>query len=342
VISIGLIGAGRIGSVHAGHLLCNPHAKIVAITDPQTSRAEAIAAEHHARTAKDAAEIIAAKDIDAVVVASSTETHAATTIAAVQAGKCVYCEKPVAPTLVEAKTLVDTLGSDHVRVMVGFNRRFDRNHAAVQKDIAAGRLGRVQSVQITSRGPNNVPSVDYLRVSGGLFYDKMIHFFDMVRWLTDEEPADVVAFGSVIADQVFREVGDVDTAMATIRMKSGALCQIDNARRAAYGYDDRVEVFGTRGLIESSRITEGSIMRILDDKVLTEGLPKDPMIRMAPSYKASISAFVDFVRSFDTADRLAVPTVQDGLRSQIMAEAATRSAKQRRIIAIAEIESELA
>jgi myo-inositol 2-dehydrogenase/D-chiro-inositol 1-dehydrogenase len=341
VVKIGLIGAGRIGSVHAGHLRHNPHGKIVAVTDPQTSRATALAAEHGARVAKNADEIIAAKDIDAVVVASSTETHSPTTIAAVRAGKCVYCEKPIAPSLTEAKKMVDALGSDHVRVMVGFNRRFDRNHAAVQREIACGRLGHVQTVQITSRGPNNVPPVEYLKVSGGLFYDKMIHFFDMVRWLTGEEPVEVVAFGSVIADGVFREVGDVDTAMATIRMQSGALCQIDNARRAVYGYDDRVEVFGTGGLIESSRITEGSIMRILDDKILTEGLPKDPMIRMAPSYAASVSAFVEFVRSFDTAERLPVPTVHDGLRSQIMAEAATRSAKEHRIVTIAEIEKQI-
>jgi len=342
VVNIGLIGAGRIGTVHAGHLLHNPHGKIVAVTDPQTSRATALAAEHGARVAKNADEIIAAKDIDAVIVASSTETHSPTTIAAVRAGKCAYCEKPIAPSLTEAKKMVDALGSDHVRVMVGFNRRFDRNHAAVQRDIAAGRLGHVQTVQITSRGPNNVPSVDYLKVSGGLFFDKMIHFFDMVRWLTGEEPVDIVALGSVIADEVFRDVGDVDTAVATVRMKSGALCQIDNARRAVYGYDDRVEVFGTKGLIESSRITEGSIMRILDDKILTEGLPKDPMIRMAPSYEASISAFVDFVGSFATSERLAVPTVHDGIRSQIMAEAATRSARERRIVSIAEVEKLIA
>ena len=150
---------------------------------------------------------------------------------------------------------------------------------------------------------------------------------------------EIAAFGSVIADPVFAEVGDVDTAMVTVRMASGALCQIENARRACYGYDDRVEVFGTGGLLESSRITEGSVMRILDDKVMTEGLPKDPMIRMAPSYAAAIGAFVEFARRFGTPGCPRMPSVEDGYRAQVMAEAATRAAAQGRIVRIAEITS---
>lgn len=338
MISIGLIGAGRIAAVHARHLRGLPGARIVAVTDPATDRAEAIAREHGAAVLTDAAAVIASPQVDAVVIASSTETHCPLMLAAARAGKVVYCEKPLASTLAEAKATIDALGDDQRRIMVGFNRRFDRNHAAVQADLAAGRLGRIQTVQITSRGPNAIPPVSYLKVSGGLYYDKMIHFFDMVRWLTGEEPVEVAAFGSVIADPVFAEVGDVDTAVVTLRMASGALCQIENARRAVYGFDDRVEVFGTGGVIESSRITEGSVMRILDDKVLTEGLPKDPMVRMAPSYAAAIGAFVEFALNFDKPDRPKVPGVQDGYRAQIMAEAATRAAAERRIVRVAEIE----
>lgn len=338
MISIGLIGAGRIASVHARHLLGLPGARIAAVTDPQAERAQAIAGDHGARIVADAEAIIGSPEIDAVIIASSTETHCPLMLAAARAGKVVYCEKPLASSLAEARQTIAALGPDSERIMVGFNRRFDRNHAAVQADLAAGRLGKVQTVQITSRGPNAIPPVEYLKVSGGLYYDKMIHFFDMVRWLTGEEPVEIAAFGSVIADPVFAEVGDVDTAMVTVRMASGALCQIENARRAVYGYDDRIEVFGTGGVIESSRITEGSVMRIFDDKVLTEGLPKDPMVRMAPSYSASIRAFVDFAQRFDGPDRPRVPTVQDGLRAQIMAEAATRAAAERRIVQIAEIE----
>lgn len=342
MISIGLIGAGRIAAVHARHLKNHPFVRIVAVSDPVVERAQAIAEEHAAQVLPSAEAIIAAKHIDAVIIASSTETHCPLMIAAVEAGKRVYCEKPLASTLAEAQRTLHVLGSAQHNIMVGFNRRFDRNHAAIQKDIADGKLGRVQTVQITSRGPNGIPSEAYLRQSGGLFFDKMIHFFDIVRWLTSEEPLEVAAFGSVIADPVFKAVGDVDTAMVTIRTESGALCQIDNARRAVYGYDDRIEVFGTGGLIESSRITEGSVMRIGEDKVLTEGLPKDPMIRMAPSYAAAIHAFADFVRHFGTASALEVPGIRDGYRAQIMAEAATRAAAQRRLVEIAEIESELA
>lgn len=334
-ISIGLIGAGRISSVHARHLRGNPYARIVAVADPHNANAAPLAAEHGARQYDSAEDIIADPSIDAVVIGSSTDTHCPLMLAAARAGKLVYCEKPLAATLQEAQDTLTALGSDASRIMVGFNRRFDRNHAAVQRDLADGRLGRVQTVQITSRGPNAVPSLEYLKVSGGLFYDKMIHFFDMVRWLTGEEAREVIAFGSVIADPIFAEANDIDTGMVTLRMESGALCQIENTRRAVYGYDDRVEVLGTGGLIESSRITEGAVMRILDDKILTEGLPKDPMIRMAPSYAASIAAFVDFARG--ELPREAVPGVNDGLQAQILAEAATRSLREGRIVSRQEI-----
>lgn len=337
MISIGLIGAGRIGAVHARHLKNHAGARIVAVADPVAANAHAIAAEHGCDVLADAEALIAAPQVQAVIIASSTETHCPLMLAAARAGKIIYCEKPLAATLEEAKRTIDALGDDKERIMVGFNRRFDRNHASVQTDLAAGHLGRIQTVQITSRGPNAIPSPAYLAVSGGIYYDKMIHFFDMVRWLTGEEAEEISAFGSVIADPVFAEVGDVDTALVTIRMASGALCQIENARRAVYGYDDRIEVFGTGGVIESSRITEGSVMRIFDDKVLTEGLPKDPMVRMAPSYAAAIHAFVDFARKFDTPDRPRVPGLEDGYRAQIMAEAATRAAAQRRIVKISEI-----
>lgn len=341
MISIGLIGAGRIASVHAQHLKNHPFARLVAVTDPVLARAETIAAEHGARVFPDADAIIASQEIDAVIIASSTETHCSLMLAAARAGKKVYCEKPLASTLTEAYRTLIELGELQQQIMVGFNRRFDRNHAAIQADIMQGRLGKIQTVQITSRGPNAIPSLEYLRVSGGLFYDKMIHFFDLVRWLTGEEVTDISAFGSVISDSLFLEANDVDTAMVTLKTTSGALCQIDNARRAVYGFDDRIEVFGTGGLAESSRITEGSVMRIFDDKIMTEGLPKDPMIRMAPSYAAAIHTFTLFVRNAGTPEAISVPGVYDGLYAQMMAEAATRAAAQRRIVSLAEIEAEL-
>lgn len=335
MLAIGLIGAGRIASIHARHLQGNPHARIVAVADPFAPALADLAAVHGARVAASAEEIIADPSIDAVIVASSTDTHCPLMTAAAKAGKFVYCEKPLAPTLEEANAASIALGNEADRVMMGFNRRFDRNHAAVQADLSAGRLGRIQTVQITSRGPNGIPGLDYLKVSGGLFFDKMIHFFDMVRWLTGEEPATVAALGSVIADPVFAEADDIDTGVVMLRMESGALCHIENTRRAVYGYDDRVEVLGTGGLIESSRVTEGEVMRIFDDKIMTEGLPKDPMIRMAPSYSAAIGAFVDFARG--ALPRAAVPSVHDGLRAQIIAAAADVSLREGRLVSCAEI-----
>lgn len=333
MLRIGLIGAGRIGSVHAKHLASVRQATIVAVFDPLADRAQRIADEHGARIARDWRDIVEADDIDAVVIASSTETHPVVLRHAAQTQKAVYCEKPLASSLSEAHSLHRDLSGQSSRVMLGFNRRFDRNHASVAADVAAGAIGRVQTVQMTSRGPNAIPPASYLKVSGNLFYDKMVHFFDLARWLTREEAIEVSALGSVIADPVFAEFGDVDTALVTLRMESGALCLIDNARRAVYGYDDRIEVFGTGGLLESSRITDGSVMRIFDDKVLTEGLPKDPMLRMAPSYAASIAAFVEFA----LGERSAVPGIEDGFRSLVLAEAATRSLAERRNVTFNEI-----
>lgn len=341
MINLGLIGAGRIAQVHARHLTLHPHARIIGVCDPKIGQANSVAATLGCRVFDSAEALIASPEVDAVIIASSTDTHCPLMLAAVRAGKYVYCEKPLASSLTEAWRTIQDMGDLADHVMVGFNRRFDRNHAAVQVDIRAGRLGRLQTVQVTSRGPNAIPGIDYLKVSGGIYFDKMIHFFDLVRWLTGEDITELAAFGSVLADPEFAAVGDVDTAMVTLRTTSGILCQIENARRAVYGYDDRIEVFGTRGLAESSRITEGSVMRIFDDKILTEGLPKDPMIRMAPSYQAAIHAFVDFVSATRRGIPFAVPGVLDGLRAQIAAEAASRAAREQRLVNVTEIENSL-
>lgn len=335
---IALIGAGRIGSVHARHIGALRTARIVGVYDPLPDRAEAIARDHDARIATDWRDLVTAGDVDAVVIASSTETHPEVLRLAVDAGKAAYCEKPIAADLAEAWRLQrDILARPH-RVMVGFNRRFDRNHSRVAADAHAGRIGRLQTVQMTSRGPNAIPGPDYLRVSGNLFFDKMVHFFDLARWFTGEEIVAVSAMGSVIADPVFADFGDIDTALVTLRTGSGALVQIDNARRAVYGYDDRIELFGTGGLLESSRVTEGNIMRIFDDKLISEGLPKDPMIRMAASYAASIEAFVEFA----AGRRDDVPGIRDGFEALVLAEAATRSRAEGRHQAVDVIRAELA
>ena len=339
MISVGLIGAGRIARVHAHHLRRVDGASIVAVADPAKEAAQSLAQLCGARVADDAEALIADPSVDAVIIASSTDTHCPLMLTSARAGKFVYCEKPLAATLEEAAAAVAALGERSGKVMVGFNRRFDRNHAAVQADVAHGRLGRVQTVQITSRGPNAIPPLSYLRVSGGLFFDKSIHFFDLARWLTGDDPVEVSAMGGVIADPEIIKADDIDTGMIVLRMRDGALCMIENTRRAVYGYDDRVEVLGTGGMAESGRITEGAVMRIFDDKILTEGLPKDPMDRMAPSYAASIAAFIAFAQG--QLPRAAVPGVVDGLEAQIIAAAALRSLKEGRFVPIVEIRSEL-
>src|SRR5690606_35052934 len=177
--------------------------------------------------------------------------------------------------------------------MLGFNRRYDPDHACLRAEVRAGRIGRIQSMQLASRGPNSVPTPQYLESSGGFYRDKCVHFFDLIRWISGEEPVEIAALGSVIADPSVGEANDVDTAAIIIRLKSGALAHIDNARRAIYGYDDRIEVFGTAGLIESSRMRRGNVMRITGDAIELDGLPKNSFERYGQSYALALDAFFD-------------------------------------------------
>jgi myo-inositol 2-dehydrogenase / D-chiro-inositol 1-dehydrogenase len=182
-----------------------------------------------------------------------------------------------------------------------------------------------------------IPSLEYLRASGGFYRDKCVHFFDLARWILGEDPIEVVAMGTVVGDRLFEEADDVDTAAISLRFPSGALCQIDNARRAVHGYDDRFEVFGTGGMIEACRVRQGNVVRALGESSVLDPLPDSAFVRYDASYRAAIDAFGDFVVGADQS----VPSLEDGLMAQIIAEAATVSAADRRIVTIAEIQESL-
>ena len=252
MLRVAVIGTGFIGSVHARNLARHPGVELVAVSDSNIEFAKKIAATTGAKAVSDVAEVFNNKDIQAVLIATPTDTHVDYLERAAEAGKAIYCEKPIGLDYAEAEKAVRTVRAAGVPAMLGFNRRFDASHAAVKEAVDRGEVGKVEIVQLTSRGPKP-PPIAYVKVSGGQLRDQTIHFFDLLRWLTRDEPVEVYAIGVALVDPAIGEAGDVDTSIVSLRLASGALCQIDSSRRAAYGYDERIEVFGSEGMVESAR-----------------------------------------------------------------------------------------
>jgi len=314
-----LIGAGFIGTVHAENLAADPHVAFVGIHDVDIVRATALA-ERFGTRALTEAEVFDPSIVDAVFVASSTDTHAQHLRAAADAGLAVLCEKPIAPDLAEALAVVQHVRAAGVPAMLDFNRRCDRDHAELRRIVAEGGVGDVELVQLSSRGPS-LPPIEYLRVSGGQLRDQTVHFFDLVRWITGQDPVSVSVTGSALVDPAIREFGDVDTSVATLTLPSGALVQIDSVRRTGYGYDERIEVMGSSGLVESRRNRRGNVARYGPGQVVEDGLHDGWFERVRPTYAATLAAFVDALEQ-----GVEPPVVlEDGLRAQAIAEAATRA-----------------
>lgn len=318
-LRIGIIGAGRIGQVHAKTLQLLPDVKLMAIADAVSSAAEKLANSvgTAVRTADD---IITAQDIDAVIVASSTDTHAELSIAALQAGKAVFCEKPLDLDLQRASNVAKVAEEAGVPLFVGFNRRFDPQFTAVKQRMLAGDIGTTEQITITSRDPAP-PPIGYVRVSGGLFRDMMIHDFDMARYLLDEEPCTIFAQGSALVDPAIGQAGDVDTATVVMTTPSGKQVQIINSRRAAYGYDQRVEVFGSAGLLQAANVTQSTV-KCLTAKSDAASLPEPFfMERYAKAYAIELGEFVSAVKQ-----GLPMPaTGHDGVAALFLAERANES-----------------
>ena len=257
MIRIGLLGAGRIGQTHARAVSELDNVKIVAVNDPIDEAAAYITAMTGAARASQM-EIFDNPDIDAVIIASPTTLHAEQIVEAAKSGKHIFCEKPIDLDLDRVRKVVAEVEKAGVKLMIGFNRRFDSNFAAVKTNIANGEVGDVELVQITSRDPG-APPVSYIAQSGGLFFDMMIHDFDMARFLLGEEVVEVTATGSALTDPEIGEAGDVDTATATLRTASGRIAVITNSRRASYGYDQRVEVHGSKGMVRADNLRGTSV-----------------------------------------------------------------------------------
>ena len=288
-------------------------ARLVAVHDPVGAAAEEVAGAAGARRAS-CEEIMAAPDIDAVVIATPTDLHTACIEAAARSGKAIFCEKPIGLDLDRARACIEIVRETGARLMVGFNRRFDPDFAEVRRHVETGAIGDVELVQITSRDPAP-PPIDYVTRSGGLFLDMMIHDFDMVRFLLREEVVEVSATGSVLIDERTGVAGDFDTAAATLNTASGRIALISNSRRAAYGYDQRLEVHGSKGMVSAGN------RRNTTDTVAGAG-----------GYRSELEAFVDALAS---GDRMA-PDGYDGLKALEIAVAARRSAREHRVMRLSE------
>jgi myo-inositol 2-dehydrogenase/D-chiro-inositol 1-dehydrogenase len=264
--------------------------------------------------------VFGSPEIDAVFIASSTNTHAEYLERAAGAGKAILCEKPIDLGLERARRAVEAVKAAGVSAMINFNRRFDANHAELRAAVAAGEAGTIELIQMTSRGPA-VPPLDYVKVSGGQLRDQTIHFFDLLRWISGDDPVEVHVMGAALAEPRVAEYGDVDTSVALLRMRNGALCEIDSVRRTSYGYDERIEVFGAQGLVESRRQRFRGVSRYHGDKIVEDGLHAGWFERIEASYYAALDAFVSAMQSGTAPE----PSLDDGLKAQIIAEAATQS-----------------
>ena len=319
MLRFGLLGAGRIGKVHGANLSAAAGAKLVAIADADAGAAKALAkvTGSEARSVED---VLKAKDIDAVLIGTPTNTHAGLIEQAARAGKAVLCEKPVDLDAKRIEKCLKIVDAAKTPLMIGFNRRFDANFAALKARLERGAIGVIEIVTIISRDPSP-PPISYVAVSGGLYRDMMIHDFDMARFLLGEEPVEVHAVGSALVDKAIGEAGDVDTALVMMRTASGKLCQISNSRRAVYGYDQRVEVHGSTGMLRAGNIHETTV-----ELAGKSGFTADPvqhffLERYAGAYRAELAAFIKAVSS----GRAPSPSGYDGLMAQRLADAATKS-----------------
>jgi len=315
-----LFGAGFIGRVHANNIAAHPRATLQYVYDINTQAAEQVASRLGAKVASSPEEIWKADDVDAVLIASSTNTHADLLSEAIQAHKAAYCEKPIDLNMERVKAVVQEAHHGNVPIMIGFSRRFDRNHLGVREAIEEGKIGKVEMMHLTSRA-QEPPPISYVKVSGGQFRDQTIHFFDLACWLAGEAPVEVYATGAALIDPAIGEVGDVDTSMLILKMPGGALCHIDNSRRTTYGYDERIEVFGSEGMVQSNRKPTREVSLYTGTKVISEGLHPGWFERFESSFALALDAFISALEGKD----IAYPSLMDGLRAQTIAEAAVES-----------------
>jgi myo-inositol 2-dehydrogenase / D-chiro-inositol 1-dehydrogenase len=320
MIRFGVLGAGRIGKVHSATIAANPKAKLAFVADALPEAAHALAAQTGAKVAS-VEDIIASSEVDAVLIATPTPSHADLIEAASKAGKAILCEKPVSMSVERIESCLSVVEKHKSTLMIGFNRRFDPNFASLEARVRRGDIGAIEMVTVISRDPSPPPA-SYVKSSGGLFRDMMIHDFDMARFLMGEEFVVVNALGAALVDRAIGEEGDVDTAAVQMQTASGRIAVITNSRRATYGYDQRMEVHGSLGMLAARNIQNTSV-----ELFNAEGISGDPVQnffieRYSQAYANEINTFIDAV---DAGNRSPRPSGHDGLQAQKLADAATLS-----------------
>ncbi|MBI1944825.1 MAG: inositol 2-dehydrogenase [Deltaproteobacteria bacterium] len=324
-----LLGAGRIGQVHAKNVVARKDARLYGIVDVHRPAAAALAEATGAKVFDSTDAALADPAIDAVLICTSTDTHVEMILKAARAKKPIFCEKPVDLDIGKVNACLAEVGKAGVPLVMGFNRRFDPSFKALRDRIKQGELGELESIKITSRDPQPPPPA-YVKVSGGLFRDMMIHDLDMARYLLPEEPTQVFATGSVLVDKAIGEAGDVDTAMVIVKTPSGRLAHIDNSRRAAFGYDQRIEAFGAKGMLQANNPTPTAVVA-----TTTTGRQGDKpfhffLERYAAAYQAELAHFLGVLAGSEQP----LVTGEDGRRALLLADAANESLRTGRMVEV--------
>jgi myo-inositol 2-dehydrogenase/D-chiro-inositol 1-dehydrogenase len=335
MIKVGVIGAGRIGKIHAENLVTRiPGVDVSAIADTNKGAADDLATRLRvANVYTDYRKILADLAIEAVIICSSTDTHANIMVEAAEAKKHIFCEKPVDHSLVKIDRALAAVNEAGVKCQIGFNRRFDANFRKVRELVSAGNIGKLHLLRITSRDPAP-PPVEYVKVSGGMFLDMTIHDFDMARYLSGSEVVEVYAAGGVMVDARIGEAGDIDTAIITLKFANGAIGTIDNSRQAVYGYDQRVEVFGSGGMAAVANNTLDSLVYSNSDGVSSAKPLYFFLERYMDSFIAEMKEFIEAIQQ----DKPTPVSGLDGRKPVVIAMAAKKSLDENRPVKIAEIE----
>ena len=321
--NIALIGAGAIGKIHARNLAGHGRAKLTHVCDTNTAVASSVAAEYGAHAAISVEDVLGS-DVDGVIIASSTSTHGDVAKACISAGKPFLCEKPLASDLSTAQEIADSAGATGLTAGMAFNRRLHPQYAGIKEAVAAGEIGRVESILITSRTAA-APTLEFIKTSGGLFGEKGSHFYDLARWITGEHPVELFAMGAALVNPRFADISEVDTAMITMRFPSGALCQLDFSWRAAYGQDERLEVSGSLGMVQTQQSPVGPFLRFNPLGMTQDG----PMPTWYERFEQTYALELDvFFRALESGQPGELPTLADGVAAQQVADGARQSVRE--------------
>lgn len=331
MVRFAILGAGRIGQVHAKAVSAVADAALVAISDPVEAAARAVS-DQYGCDIQNISDIAARDDVDAVIICTPTNTHADLIEMFARAGKAIFCEKPVDLNLSRIQDCLAVVEQTGAKLMVGFNRRFDPDFRALKREIDAGHIGDVEMITLTSRDPGPPPA-EYIKVSGGIFRDMTIHDFDVARWLLGEEVETVQAAASVLTDPEIGRLGDFDSVNLILKTSSGRQCTITNSRRASYGYDQRIEVLGSKGAVAAENHRTARISLSND-----QGTRKPPLLDFFMSrYEAAYTHEIEAFAACVTEGTPAPTTGTDGLLALALADAAILSVKEARVIKVSDI-----